>query len=219
MIELRISDLKQFVYCPRYIYFTYVQPVKKAVTFKMFEGREEHKEILRKERRRGYKSYGLFEGERIYGFPVVAERLGIRGKIDMVIDTKAEIGQRYYPVECKDSNRGIRNNIKFQLVGYALALEEMTGTTVDQGFIYIIPENRAYIIEITSGLKQHVQRMITMIHKIIREEIFPEPRSQRRCWNCELRRYCNDIDSSGRSDKKENDVEWMRSLFGNRVKA
>jgi CRISPR-associated exonuclease Cas4 len=214
MIELRVSDLKQFIFCPRYIYFTYVQPVKKYISFKMIDGREEHSQILKKERRRGLKSYGLIEGERLYGYPIYAEKLGIRGKIDMVIDTKSALGQRYYPVECKDSSRGIRNNIKYQLVGYALALEEMTGTPVNRGFIYIIPENKAYEIDITSGRKEYVRRSITMIHKIIRDEFFPEPRSQKRCWNCEMRRYCNDLDVPGRAEKKENDVERMRTLFG-----
>ena len=35
MIELCVTDLKQFVYCPRIPFYQYVMPVEKKATFKM----------------------------------------------------------------------------------------------------------------------------------------------------------------------------------------
>ncbi|WP_028987751.1 CRISPR-associated protein Cas4 [Thermicanus aegyptius] len=216
MFEVNMTDLKQFIFCPRYIYFTYVQPVKKVPTFKMEDARETHLENVKKERRRGLRRYRLVEGERFYGYSVFAESLNLRGKIDILIDTHAEEGQRFYPVEVKDTLRGVRNNIKYQLVGYALALEEMTGTHVEKGFIYLIPEEKAVLIEITPKSKEYVRKAIRMIRRIAEGEIFPNPRSVKRCWTCELRRYCNDLDIPSRVEQKERERVWIEEIFGNR---
>ncbi|WP_017754490.1 CRISPR-associated protein Cas4 [Calidifontibacillus oryziterrae] len=210
---LTITDLKQFVYCPRVIYYTYVQPVPKKPTFKMVYGREQHTEMNKKEKRRGLIQYKLIEGERIFGYPIRSQELGLSGKLDILIDTKNELGQRYFPVECKDTDRGIFNNIKYQLVAYAMCLEEMTGSTVSEGFIYIIPEKKAYKIIITNEQKKYVRKMISMINKIINEEHYPEPRARKRCWDCEFIRYCNDHDISSQQEQKEKNLELVKQLF------
>lgn len=36
---LRVSDLKQFIYCPRIVYYNYVMPVEKKTTYKMEHGK------------------------------------------------------------------------------------------------------------------------------------------------------------------------------------
>ncbi|HHY73707.1 MAG TPA: CRISPR-associated protein Cas4 [Bacillus bacterium] len=210
---LTITDLKQFVYCPRVIYYTYVQPVPKKPTFKMVYGREQHAELNKKEKRRGLKQYNLIEGERIFGYPIRSLEMGLTGKLDILIDTKDENGQRYFPVECKDTDRGIYNNIKYQLVAYAMCLEEMTNSIVSEGFIYIIPEGKAHKIEITSEQKEFVRKMISMINKIIKDEYYPEPRARKRCWDCEYIRYCNDHDISSQEEQKEKNLELVKRLF------
>ncbi|MDA5111053.1 CRISPR-associated protein Cas4 [Brevibacillus thermoruber] len=215
-MEIRATDLKQFVFCPRYIYFTYVQPVPKVPTLKMIQGRVEHIEHQNKERRRGLRSYNLVEGARHFHYPVYAERLGLRGKVDLVIETKSSSGQRYFPIECKNTNRGIRNNIVYQLVAYALALEEMTNSPVHLGYIYLLPEKKAYPIPITQARKQHVKRMITMIRHIVENEYFPEPRSRARCATCELQRYCNDLDTSSTWNEKQKFFEEFNELWNGR---
>lgn len=194
----RVSDIKQFVFCPRYVYFTYVQPVPKAPTPTMEHARTLHDEHNAREKRRGFAAYGLGEGSRHYHVPVYAEKLGLRGKIDLVIDAGAPNanGQRYYPVECKDTASGVRNNFKYQLAAYAMALEEVTGTPVHKAFLYIIPEKRAHTVPITEGLRTHIRRMLTMMRTMVEREIFPEPRSRARCFSCEMRRYCNDLDDA-----------------------
>lgn len=216
-MELTVSDFKQFVYCPRIIYYNYVEPVPRKTTYKMGYARKEHYRLNQKEKRRGLKKYNLIEGKRHFGYPVYSEKLHFHGKLDILVDTEAETGQRYFPVECKDTDQGkIHNNIKYQLAAYAMALEEMTGTSVDRGFIYIIPGEKAYPIEIGEGERDFVRKMVTMIHKIIEEEHYPEPRSRKRCWDCEFRRYCNDLDIPNREERKEQNLEKVKRLFGGR---
>jgi CRISPR-associated exonuclease Cas4 len=100
-MEIRATDLKQFVFCPRYIYFTYVQPVPKVPTLKMIQGRVEHIEHQNKERRRGLRSYNLVEGARHFHYPVYAERLGLRGKSISSLKRNLQAGNGIFPLSVK----------------------------------------------------------------------------------------------------------------------
>ena len=74
MIDLKVSDIKQFLYCPRNVYFTYVCPVDKKTTHKMNHGKEEHLELERLEKRRTFRRYRLENGERKFHPPRPATR-------------------------------------------------------------------------------------------------------------------------------------------------
>lgn len=179
----------------------------------MVYGREQHHALNKREKRRGLQRYNLIEGERNFGYPIISQELELTGKLDILIDTKNENGQRYFPVECKDTDRQIHNNIKYQLVAYAMCLEEMTGTSVLEGYIYIIPEENPYKIEITEEEKNYVRKMITMINKIIKDEYYPEPRARKRCRDCEFIRYCNDHDFMPQDEQKEQNLQLIKRLF------
>lgn len=215
-MQLSVTDFKQFVYCPRVIYYNYVEPVPRKVSYKMQYARQQHDQLNQKEKRRSFGRYNLIAGKRYFGYPVHSERLDFYGKLDMLIDTKTKNGQRYFPVECKDTDGKINNNIKYQLAAYAMALEEVTGTSVTTGYIYIIPEDKAYPIEVTENERDYVRKMVTMINNIVEQEHFPEPRSRKRCWDCEFKRYCNDLDLPSGTEQKEQDIEKMQALFGNK---
>lgn len=155
-------------------------------------GREKHKIERNKEERRGLKSYGLIEGKRYFNYPIHSERLGLSGKLDLLIESNKG-DQPVYPVEMKYTLRGIRANVKYQLGAYALLLEEKYGVPIHEGFIYIIPTKTAHKITITEEMKNYVVKAISAIHNIVEKEHFPEPRSRRRCHDCEFRKFCNDL--------------------------
>jgi CRISPR-associated exonuclease Cas4 len=198
------------------IYYNYVEPVPRKISFKMEYGRKQHYNLNQKEKRRSLKKYNLIEGKRLFGHAVHSKELNFNGKLDILIETESNDGQRYFPVECKDT-RKIFNNIKYQLAAYAMAIEEMTDTPVNTGYIYVIAEEKAYPIEITEDERDFVRKMVTMIHKIIDEEHYPEPRSRKRCWDCEFKRYCNDLDVPSGKESKERNLEMVRQLFGNKM--
>jgi CRISPR-associated exonuclease Cas4 len=114
---LKVSDVKQFLYCPRVVYFTYVMPVHRKVTRKMEYGKEEHLELERLEKRRGFRSYDLSSGERRYRTKLYSERLGMEGVLDMHI----MCGSGCFPVEFKHTSRRPGLNHKYQLVCYAIS--------------------------------------------------------------------------------------------------
>jgi CRISPR-associated exonuclease Cas4 len=119
-IEIRVSDLRQYHYCPRVVYYQYLMPVDHRATYKMEKGKSAQAEIEVLERRRKLKSYGLAEGERLFGQWIKSTNLGLTGKPDLVIRTATKI----YPVDFKYTHGQPRRNHLYQLGGYALILEE-----------------------------------------------------------------------------------------------
>jgi CRISPR-associated exonuclease Cas4 len=189
-MKLKVSDVKQFLYCPRVVYFTYVMPVQPRSTRKMEYGKEEHLEIERLEKRRKLRSYNLSAGERYYRTKLHSERFGLEGVLDMHILSEAGC----IPVEFKNTSRKPALNHKYQLVSYAMLLEDRYGKPVRHGYLYLIPGKRVYAVEITPNARAFVSRVLGKIRLMITRETFPPaPRRPVRCFECEYRNYCADV--------------------------
>ncbi len=83
-------------------------------------GRNVEAAVAALERRRGYGAYGLERGERQFGVWLRSERLGLSGKLDLLIVT----AEACFPVDFKDTAGGVRANHRMQLAAYALLAEE-----------------------------------------------------------------------------------------------
>jgi len=189
---LPVTDLKQWDYCPRVVFFAYVMPGLRPLTFKMEAGAAAHEREEKRQRRRNLgKLYGLPQAERLEDVQLQSERLGLSARIDLVLRE----GDRAWPVDFKLSRRtGIATHFKLQLAAYALILEDVWGVRVEEGFLYSIPQRRAERIRFTPQLRKKVQRVIQDIRESIEAERMPPPTSKRgRCVNCEFRRFCNDV--------------------------
>lgn len=193
MINFKVTDIKQYIYCPRIIYYTYVLPVERKITFKMEFGKEQHIELDRLERRRKLRSYGFVEGERLFHLKVSSERLGLHGIVDMVIVEKVGNITNYYPVEFKNTTHKPGLNHKYQLTAYAMLLEEYFNKPVREGFIYVIPGKEIYDVSITQNMRDYLKKIISAMHNIVLKERVPEIRSIKHCRDCEYRNYCADV--------------------------
>ena len=188
--ELRVSDLKQYHYCPRVVYYHYVLPVERKTTYKMEKGKAAQEELEALEARRKLKAYRLKEGKRTFNPWVVSRKLGLSGKLDLVIEADSEL----YPVDFKFTRGRPHKNHLYQLGGYALILEDGWGKPARNGFVYLIPQKDAVVFDLTSELKQECIRMLEDIRKMVRDESFPSPPSNRsKCVDCEYQNYCRDI--------------------------
>ncbi|MBI4316857.1 MAG: Dna2/Cas4 domain-containing protein [Chloroflexi bacterium] len=98
-LTIRASDLRQFVYCPRVVYYRYCVPVRPPPTYKMVEGKRQHEREEELEQRRGLHAYGLSDGERHFDVWLASDRLGLTGTLDMVILRRHEV----IPVEFKQA--------------------------------------------------------------------------------------------------------------------
>lgn len=192
-IELNVTDLKQHLYCPRIPYFFYVMPVPRPISYKMQHGTLEHIELDRLEKRRGYRSYGLTEGKRLFHLQLKSDTLGLYGKLDLVITYEKDGMTHYLPVEFKNTESRIHTNFRYQLVAYSMLLEEHFHTAVQEGIVYQIPTKTAHVIKITEAMRKYVRDSLASIRRVLKNESFPDPVSRARCTDCEYRRYCNDI--------------------------
>lgn len=188
-MELRVSDLKQFHYCPRVVYYQYVLPVEHKVTYKMERGKVAQEEIERLESRRKLTKYGLREGSRKFDVWINSKRWQLSGKVDMIIETESAV----FPVDFKfTKGRPYKNHI-YQLGGYALILEDVCQKPVNSGFVYLIVQQDAVLFEISADLKEECVHTLKEIREMVERERFPEAPSQRaKCADCEYQNYCRD---------------------------
>jgi len=185
----RVTDLKQWVYCPRILYYQLCLPDVRPVTYKMEHGVEAGQAEEGREERRSLRSYGLSEGEREFNVPLVSERLGLRGEADLVITTAEEVIPVDYKFSAIDGP-----HFKMQLAAYGLLLEETRGARVRQGFLYLIPERRAERVPIDERLRAKTLAALEAMRRMLDTEKMPAPTPQlRKCVACEFRRFCNDV--------------------------
>ena len=190
MISLRVSDLKQFFYCPRIIYYTYCLPVPRPVTHPMQVGAAEHEVLNVFERRRSLRRYGLDQGERRFHVSLQADLLGLAGVLDMLIIAQ----EQAFPVEFKYTDQRLNTNAKCQLIAYSMIVEECLSKPVECGFIYRIPKRSVTVIPVFPELRQRVSSALDDMRELIQQEQMPEPPRQRgKCVECEFRRYCRDV--------------------------
>lgn len=189
-VELSVSDLKQFAYCPRIPYYQYVMPVERVVTYKMVRGRTAQAKAEQLERRRLLERYGIDFGERLFGVQVTSGRLGLSGRIDLLIRTSEEL----IPVDFKDTEGPPRRNHRVQLAAYGLLAEETFGLPARRGFVCLIPSKTTAEVSIDGYARGLAEDAMVKIRRMIEEERMPEPTTVRsRCESCEFQNYCADI--------------------------
>lgn len=185
-----VTDVKQFGYCQRILYFTYVLPVPRRVTAKMREGKMVHAEEELRAARRSLSRYGVPEDtERYDEVWVSSERLGLTGRLDMVLVLADEV----IPVEYKNSRGTIQVSHRLQLAAAALLAEERWERPVRRGYVHFLPTRRCYDVAITEDLREQVRVTLRSIQSIIDKEALPDPTPiLSRCVDCEYLRFCND---------------------------
>ncbi|HEY8475540.1 MAG TPA: CRISPR-associated protein Cas4 [Chloroflexota bacterium] len=190
LVELAASDVRQFVYCQRLVYYRHCLGLHPAPTYKMVEGKLQHERTEELEHRRGLKAYGLRDGERAFDVVLRSERLGLTGRLDMAVVRRHEV----VPVEFKHTEDRLRLNHKYQLVAYALLAEERWERPVRRCFVYVIPRKAAVEVAITPGARRFTRRLLSAMRAVIVRQMMPEPTRRRgRCQECEYRRFCNDV--------------------------
>ncbi|PRX21216.1 CRISPR-associated Cas4 family exonuclease [Orenia metallireducens] len=187
---ITVTDIKQYMYCKRIIYFTYCMPIIRKKTYKMKYGKREHDRNDRLEPKRTLKRYGLEAGEKRYGVELISKRLGLRGKMDLLIVQE----KKYIPVELKYSTRDPGLHHKYQLSAYCLLVEDQYKTRVRKGIIHLIPRKDTFEVEITANLRRKVKDIIKGIRELIDSEELPPPvKEQGKCKDCEYYNFCGDV--------------------------
>lgn len=189
--HLTVTDLKQWTYCPRVVFYQYCMPRLRPMTFKMEAGLEAHEDEKARERRRTGQLYGLTSAERFENVRIQSDSLGLSSVIDLVLRQ----GGQAWPVEYKLSRRtDIAAHFRLQLAAYGMLLEEAWDVQATEGFLYSLILRKAESVPLTKRLRQRVISTVTEIRQMLADERMPSPTGKRaRCTNCEFRRFCNDI--------------------------
>lgn len=189
-LELTVTDLKQFAYCPRIPYYRYVLPVGFKRPYKMERGKDLQGAVEALERRRGYRKYRIDGGERLFGMWLRSQRLRLSGKLDLLIRTTSAA----YPVDFKDTEGPLRANLRVQLATYALLVEDALGVKVPAAFVYFMPRRAVEEVAIDNRLRERAVDLVGRLRAMVTAERMPEPTEVRaRCTDCEYRNYCADI--------------------------
>lgn len=174
--SVSVTDIKHYIYCPRLIYFDKVLHATPIFGSQQEDSKELHEDYVKKELRRKdaiYYSSELVGAEKLLFTPLGSCVLGLQGNVDCIIKTAKE---EYIPVEYKNMNSDkgkVCMDHKYQLVGYALLIEENFKTVVKRGFVNYLPETLILQIEITPTMKSYVKRVLGHIKRIIKDEELP----------------------------------------------
>jgi CRISPR-associated exonuclease Cas4 len=177
-IEVSISAIEHFSYCPRQCALIHVEQIFDENIFTV-RGRLAHERVDAGEET-------SVEGVRtVRGAPLWSERLGLRGKAD-AIEFHAEVP---YPVEYKVGRRH-GEHADLQLCAQALCLEEMLVVSVPRGAIYYHATRRRHEVTFDATLRQRTLDVIAAIRVILGQQVVPAAVNDHRCPNCSLLNAC-----------------------------
>lgn len=191
---LSVTDIKHYLYCPRIVYFERVLHAEPELGAQQKESAEMHRRFEEVEaRRKGARIYApeFEKAEKFFRVPLLSRSLRLRGTLDCL----AKVGSEYVPIDYKNnpSNRGkVWSDHKYQLVAYALLVEENLGTIVKRGYVNYVPEKLAVRVDITPTMKTYVRRIVKRAWRIVEEELLPPIRvSSAKCTGgCGYRWIC-----------------------------
>jgi len=190
-VILTATDIRQYFYCPRKIYFMYVLRQRVPLTVKMSHGREVHE---RKYRPRKKEDLGRIT--RYYNLYLQDEKLGLSGLVEIV---EVEEGKDTAKVlEVKTSGTFDRENIPEQYVAQVavqvLLVERCLGLRVECAGVLFDDTGEVVWLDIGDDIKSRVLRAVDKIRRIILEEELPDPTPYaERCVSCEYANICQRV--------------------------
>jgi len=187
---LNASDLTQYYYCKRKVYFLKVAGVQAAARRKMVLGKDEQ----------ARESKRLLERKDLFGVPredvsevitrkfVSSGKLRVKGVIDILLLLRKG---GVVPVEVKyTDDPEITLSRKKQLFAYILLCEQALQRDCPFGILYFPDQNRSVRLTATEGDKVAVVKDLEQIWRMFKTESLPRRAPEWKCNYCEVKRYC-----------------------------
>jgi CRISPR-associated exonuclease Cas4 len=108
------------------------------------------------------------------------------GKSDLIESTDGQL----YPVEYKRGKKGEWDNDELQVCAQALCLEEMTGQTITQGYVYYAQSHQRQLVHISQQLRQSAIETIENLKILLQTGKMPPAIYSKRCQGCSLKSQC-----------------------------
>jgi CRISPR-associated exonuclease Cas4 len=126
------------------------------------------------------------ETDQIRAIWLKSDKYKLIGKADLI---ELENGE-CYPVEYKRGRKGEWDNDELQVCAQALCLEEMTGKTINTGYIYYAHSHQRQLVEINTELRQNAIATIAAVQMLLFTGAMPKAIKTKRCDGCSLSPQC-----------------------------
>lgn len=184
-------DFKNYIYCPRQIYYKYIYKLELEPTIKMIKGKELHYIFSKIEKRRGIKKYGIDESyKREFNLKIYSEEDELNGEIDMVFRNEKEI----IPVDFKMTETSFIEGYIIQVYSYSRLLKSKFKIEPKYGFIIFVNTERIKRIDFDDEIEKKYYEIRSDMIDIIKNERFPDVYSNTNCSECEYINFCRDVE-------------------------
>lgn len=187
------SEILEYVYCPRFIWFMNVQniPQHEDTRFKVLKGREIHKK--RTIENRNYLRRKIEAVKREIEVYLASPKLRIRGIVDEVLwlsdGTMAALDYKY--TKAQEQERVFKTH-EMQILIYSMLIHEIYQTPVTHGYVaYIRGGNQLIKVHVTQEKFNEISVIVQEIFDIIHTGRLPRKTPNRvRCQDCCYKNIC-----------------------------
>lgn len=186
---LTATDLMNYSYCPRIIYYVHVLKRPQFTTSKEYKGREKESDFQHKAKRTKVVKDSP-KLPKLFKVTLESEKLGIKTIVDSIMVDKEK--NEAYPIQAKYSfkpSKLYRAQL-FQIIMESMLIEECLGYKSPFGFIKFLRSGELVKVD-TEKRRQEVLEAFQSIEKIMATESFPKPTKYRkRCVDCCFKSIC-----------------------------
>ena len=174
-----IASLNQYSYCPHRCWrmFCAGEFIDNQYTI---EGTSLHDRVHTQGE--GYRA----ETWQVRAIWLKSEQYKLIGKSDLI---ESDSGQ-LYPVEYKRGRKGEWDNDELQVCAQALCLEEMTGKTINTGYLYYAHSHQRQPVEISDELRENAIATIQSVTRLLQTGLMPTAVYSQRCKGCSFYPQC-----------------------------
>lgn len=189
MEPLPVTALKNWLYCPRQVYFTLAAGIPGRSTAKMQEGKRAHLWHRSLEIRRTLERYGLSDRRRRFDVALRSERLALSGVVDLVLEGPDGVAVVEFKLTAAEPGPADW----FQLAAYGMLVED-SGSPVDRLIWSRIPDGAIYQHAFSDSWRVRTAKLLEQIRNCVERQVDPGPVDAReKCADCEFQNFCGDI--------------------------
>ena len=188
---ITVSDVMEYLFCPRFIYFMYCLDIKQHEDkrYKVLKGRKVHE--MREKLNRDYIRKKLNCTRKESSVYMASKKHHVKGIVDEVLFMDDGTASPFDYKFAEDKGK-LFKTYKYQSVIYGLLIKENYNVDVKKGFICYTRSNNS-VREITFREKDFTEAIETIneILDVIRKGFYPKKtKSLMRCVDCTYRNIC-----------------------------
>jgi len=188
---ITVSDVMEYLFCPRFIYFMYCLDIKQHEDkrYKVLKGRKVHE--VREKINKDYIRKKLNCTRKESSVYMASKKHHVKGIVDEVLFMDDGTASPFDYKYAEDKGK-LFKTYKYQSVIYGLLIKENYNVDVKKGFICYTRSNNS-VREITFREKDFTEAIETIneILDVIRKGFYPKKtKSLMRCVDCTYRNIC-----------------------------